>query len=177
MNNSLIHHIGLRKKLLPIYPLFLSWFARWYEIVTRRTTHLFGPEKYKSSLNVLWVYIHWIILCTNLTRAWHDIYHWFNMWYLSNPNYGKGLSCILIAHGDVKTWKRFPHYWSQMNSPHKKPVMWNIGVVLLLPSTTCKTKLSICRGFEMPLRSYDVTMIGLVLVHLIKCPWFYDHPR
>ena len=38
-----------------------------------------------------------------------------------------------IFHGDVMTWKHFPHYWpfegvySPVNPPHKWPVMWRFG--------------------------------------------------
>ena len=33
---------------------------------------------------------------------------------------------IHLSHGDVMTWKRFPHYWpSPVDSPHEGLVMWS----------------------------------------------------
>ena len=41
-----------------------------------------------------------------------------------------------VSHGEVFTWKRFPHYWprvreicgSPLYSPNQGPVIWSVGV-------------------------------------------------
>ena len=67
----------------------------------------------------------------------------------------------LWGHGDVKAWKRFPHYWSYVWWTH-----WSFDVIFVVNLGMLFSKQSSCRWFETRSRSCDVILMKFSHCHL-----------